>query len=51
MKDALLRAGDFNVILVDWSKGSYFEYVQATANTRVVGREVALLVNKLGVSC
>ncbi|XP_077498491.1 pancreatic triacylglycerol lipase-like [Amblyomma americanum] len=47
IKDALLTAGDFNVILVDWADGSLFEYVQATANTRIVGLEIARLVEQL----
>ena len=45
MKDALLRVEDSNVILVDWSKGNFFPYTQATANTQIVGAEIAILVN------
>lgn len=47
MKDALLGAGDFNVIIVDWSKGNGLPYTQATANTQIVGADIAILVNKL----
>ncbi|XP_065290194.1 pancreatic triacylglycerol lipase-like [Dermacentor albipictus] len=47
VRDALLQLGDFNVILVDWARGSRCEYVQATANTRVVGLEVARLISLL----
>ncbi|KAH6941728.1 hypothetical protein HPB50_022939 [Hyalomma asiaticum] len=43
IKDALLNAGDFNVILVDWASGSKYDYIQATSNTRVVGLEIARL--------
>ena len=45
MKNALLRVEDSNVILVDWSKGNFFPYTQATANTQIVGTEIAILVN------
>jgi len=34
-------AGDYNVFAVDWGGGSLPLYTQATANTRVVGLEVA----------
>ncbi|KAK3612364.1 hypothetical protein CHS0354_011084 [Potamilus streckersoni] len=47
MKDELLKAGDFNVILIDWGKGSGLPYTQATANTRVVGAEITKLINAL----
>ncbi|XP_049274791.1 pancreatic triacylglycerol lipase [Rhipicephalus sanguineus] len=44
IRDALLQVGDFNVILVDWASGSKYDYIQATANTRVVGLEIARLI-------
>lgn len=47
MKDALLRVEDQNVITVDWSKGNGFPYTQATANTQIVGAEIARLVNSM----
>jgi pancreatic triacylglycerol lipase len=47
IKNALLRVGDYNVIFVDWSKGNKLPYIQATANTQVVGAEIARLVNTL----
>ncbi|KAK3770280.1 hypothetical protein RRG08_029935 [Elysia crispata] len=47
MKDELLILGDFNVIIVDWSMGNKPPYTQATANTRVVGAQIALLVDLL----
>ncbi|XP_003744753.1 pancreatic triacylglycerol lipase [Galendromus occidentalis] len=47
MKDALLRNGDFNVILVDWTGGNGLPYTQASVNTRLVGAEIGLLVTKL----
>ena len=37
LKDALLDKGDFNVIVVDWSKGAGEEYGQSAGNTRLVG--------------
>ena len=36
---------DVNVILVDWSKGNGFPYEKATANTQIVGAEIALFIN------
>ncbi|KAM7287450.1 pancreatic lipase-related protein 2-like [Ixodes scapularis] len=47
MKDELLKVGDFNVFAVDWSKASLYDYIQASANTRIVGLEVASLIEKL----
>lgn len=43
----LLAYDDYNVLTVDWSGGSRALYSQATANTRVVGLEVAHLINYL----
>lgn len=50
MKDELLKTHDVNVIVVDWAGGSLPLYTQATANTRLVGMEVAYLINYLKVS-
>ncbi|KAG8189509.1 hypothetical protein JTE90_008471 [Oedothorax gibbosus] len=47
LKDNILLNSDFNVIAVDWSKGNTAPYTRATANTRVVGAEIALLIQKL----
>ena len=47
MSDALLGAADVNVLVVDWRGGSLPMYSQAAANTRLVGLEVARLVNIL----
>ncbi|XP_059168296.1 inactive pancreatic lipase-related protein 1-like [Physella acuta] len=47
MKDELLKQGDYNVILVDWSGGNKLPYTQATANTRVVGAQIAQLINQI----
>ena len=44
MKNAILSVDDVNVITVDWSKGNGFPYTQATANTQVVGAEIAKLI-------
>ena len=38
---------DYNVILVDWEVGSGIPYIQAAANSQLVGRQVALLVHTL----
>ncbi|KAG8189510.1 hypothetical protein JTE90_008472 [Oedothorax gibbosus] len=47
LKDNILLNSDNNVIIVDWSKGNGAPYTQATANTRVVGAEIALLIQTL----
>lgn len=47
MKDNFLSVGDFNVIAVDWSKGNRYLYTQATANTQIVGAEIARFVNTM----
>ncbi|CAG5122855.1 unnamed protein product, partial [Candidula unifasciata] len=47
MTKELLLHGDYNVFIVDWSGGNFFPYTQATANTRVVGAQVAYLANYL----
>lgn len=40
--------GDVNVICVDWSNGANLpNYVRAAVNTRLVGRQVAQLVNAI----
>ncbi len=49
MSDALLYAGDFNVIAVDWGNGSSAMYSQSASNTRLVGLEVAHLIAMLNV--
>lgn len=38
-----------NCICVDWKRGSRTEYTQASYNTRVVGAEIAFLVQVLSV--
>lgn len=45
--DAFLTAGDYNVILCDWGDGATTWYFQASANSRTVGREIALLLTSL----
>jgi len=47
MSNAFLDLEDVNVISVDWGGGSLPLYSQAAANTRLVGLEVARLVNTL----
>ncbi len=47
MTRALLAVGDFNVVVVDWSRRNGFSYTQSTANTQVVGAEIARLVTCL----
>ncbi|XP_043465079.1 pancreatic triacylglycerol lipase-like isoform X1 [Leptopilina heterotoma] len=50
MRNELLKHGDYNVIIVDWAGGSLPLYTQATANTRLVGLEIANLVKHLQVN-
>lgn len=50
MRDELLKAGDINVVVVDWAGGSLPLYTQATANTRLVGLELGYFINYLAVS-
>lgn len=38
-----------NCICVDWRRGARTEYTQASYNTRVVGAEIAFLVQVLSV--
>nr|KAF7412973.1 hypothetical protein H0235_012824 [Vespula pensylvanica] len=47
MRNELLKHGDYNVIVVDWAGGSLPLYTQATANTRLVGLEIAHLIKHL----
>ncbi|XP_053394688.1 pancreatic lipase-related protein 2-like [Mercenaria mercenaria] len=47
MAAALLNKEPMTVITVDWGSGSGFPYSQAAANTRVVGAEIARLINFL----
>ena len=44
---AFLMAGDYNVILCDWGDGATTWYFQASANSRTVGVEIALLLEFL----
>ena len=45
LKNALLDKGDFNVILVDWSRGANEDYGQSAGNTRLVGAIIANFIN------
>ncbi|XP_012938625.1 pancreatic triacylglycerol lipase [Aplysia californica] len=45
MKEELLTHGDYNVILVSWIPGNLPPYLQASANTRLVGLQIAELIN------
>ncbi|RWS28300.1 pancreatic triacylglycerol lipase-like protein [Leptotrombidium deliense] len=47
MKDEFLIKDEYNVILVDWSKGNLPPYPQAVSNARVVGAVIAFFVNYL----
>ncbi|XP_071505645.1 pancreatic triacylglycerol lipase-like [Diadema antillarum] len=47
MQEAFLNSGDYNVIRVDWRKGAVDLYGKSTANTRIVGAEIALLIDRI----
>jgi hypothetical protein len=47
LRKVLLDIEELNVIVVDWSKGSGLPYIQATANTQIVGAEIAKLINRM----
>lgn len=47
MKDALLNFDTFNVIMVDWTDSNGPPYPQAVANARVVGAQLAKLIQFL----
>ena len=47
MKDEFLKRGDFNVIIVYWPGGATAGYFQAAGNTRLVGAQVAYLIEQL----
>ena len=50
LSSKLLSYHDLNVISVDWGGGSASMYSTSAANTRVVGLEVAHLINFLKVN-
>lgn len=45
----MFQVEEVNCICVDWSRGSRTAYTQAVHNIRVVGAEIALLVQVLSV--
>jgi len=47
MKDALLSREDVNVVVVAWYNGSHVAYSQAAANCRLVGAQIAHLIEVL----
>lgn len=47
MKDELLKNGDYNVVIVDWSYGNGPPYGQATSNTRIVGAQIGEVIKEL----
>ncbi|XP_046392635.1 phospholipase A1 2-like isoform X1 [Ischnura elegans] len=47
MTSALLEWDDIHVIVVDWFQAASVAYPQAAANTAIVGREIARLINAL----
>ena len=50
MTNLFLLKDDVNVIVIDWGGGSVGLYSQSAANTRLVGLEVAALINYLIVN-
>lgn len=49
MVQALLEAGDFNVVYVDWTGGSLGVYSQAVANARLTALEIANFIKYTGI--
>lgn len=48
MRSALMSVEDCNVLCVDWESGAIFpNYVRAAANTRLVGRQLSLLLGSM----
>eukprot|EP00057_Strongylocentrotus_purpuratus_P035021 XP_797449.2 PREDICTED: pancreatic lipase-related protein 2 isoform X2 [Strongylocentrotus purpuratus] len=47
IKDSLLNKENMNVIMVDWNDGAVGGYNLCRQNTRVVGREIAMLARAL----
>ncbi|KAF5273781.1 hypothetical protein FQA39_LY00896 [Lamprigera yunnana] len=48
LRSALMAVEEMNIICVDWAKGAELpNYVKAVVNTRLVGKQVALLLNGL----
>lgn len=47
MMKELLENEDQNVVIVDWNRGSFSHYIEAVANTMVVGAEVAALIDAM----
>ncbi|XP_074603619.1 pancreatic triacylglycerol lipase-like [Brevipalpus obovatus] len=47
LKEALFSEEKINMIFTDWGRGASTWYLQATANARIVGAEIALLANTL----
>ncbi|XP_071811294.1 pancreatic triacylglycerol lipase-like [Apostichopus japonicus] len=47
MMEAFLQQGSYNVIRVNWSKGAVGLYGVSTSNTRIVGAEISLLMDKI----
>ena len=51
MQEAFLNLEDVNVIRVDWRGGAVGLYGKATANTRIVGAEISLMIDRIKVLC
>ncbi|XP_063923579.1 uncharacterized protein LOC135137772 [Zophobas morio] len=48
MRSALMAVEELNIICVDWEKGAILpNYVKAAANTRLVGKQLAMLLKGL----
>ena len=47
MRDEFLERGDFNIIGVYWPGGAKTSYFQAVGNARLVGAQVAYLLQNL----
>lgn len=50
MMTEFLNYGDYNVIRVNWFPGVVSTYGEATANSRIVGAEISLLIDRFKVT-
>ncbi|XP_035207087.1 inactive pancreatic lipase-related protein 1-like isoform X2 [Stegodyphus dumicola] len=47
MKDELFKRGSYNVIFIDWTWGNGPKYDESAANTKIVGKQLAILLQNI----
>lgn len=50
IKNALLYKHDYNIIIVDWSKISYEDYIRAAIKTSAVAKKVSTIIPVIYIS-